>query len=65
MKVNPLEIVYCKNCRYYSCKKVNEYSCVYGCSKGHSVEPDRSELRCNKKCYTKKWFNKNNQKKKS
>lgn len=62
-QVNPLEVIYCKNCRFFKSKKVDDYSTVYSCSKGNSVEVDKPELRCNKLCYKKKTFNKYTQKK--
>lgn len=58
MKVNPLEIIYCKNCKYYKNKIVNKYSSIHECTKGNSVAPDQPELFCNKPCYVRKLFNK-------
>lgn len=58
MKTDPLEIVYCKNCKFFKFKKFDDGNILYGCSKEHSVDIDRPELRCNLPCYQKKWYKK-------
>ena len=57
--MKPLDIIYCKNCKFYKCVKVNEHSSVHSCSKSLDLQIDKPELYCNKPCYTNKnLFNK-------
>jgi len=51
--MQPLDIVYCKDCRHYRCKVVNEHSSVHMCLKNQSVEISKPELYCNKPCFNK------------
>lgn len=63
MKSNPLDIVYCKNCRYYKYKQINNYSTLYECTKGNTVSLEQPDLLCNKPCFSKRLFRKKVQKK--
>lgn len=54
----PLDIVYCKDCRSCTIKKINSQSILYSCNKDNCVDPFRPELYCNKKCFNKKRFKK-------
>lgn len=49
----PLDIVYCKDCKYYRCKTINEHSSIHSCLKNNDVQIAKPELYCNKPCFTK------------
>ena len=40
----PLDIVYCKDCRSCTIKKINSQSILYSCNKDNCVDPFRPEL---------------------
>lgn len=48
------DIIYCKDCRSCSIKKINNQSVLYSCNKDNYVDPDIPELLINKKCFKNK-----------
>ena len=61
----PLDIVYCKDCKYYRCKYINEYSSIHNCLKNNDVQISNPSLYCNKPCFAKSKAKIKAQKKKS
>ena len=59
MKTKLLDIIYCKDCRSCSIKKINNQSVLYSCNKDDYVDPYIPELYCNKKCFTRKFIKRN------
>lgn len=51
-----LDIVYCKNCKYFNKKEINKDSILYFCNRkgNHSLELETPELYCNKNCFEQK-----------
>ena len=56
--LNPLDIVYCKNCKYYRTRQVNAHSSIHSCLKDNPVDIDGAELYCNRPCYSKRLIRK-------
>lgn len=52
--MQPLDIVYCKDCKYYRCKVVDAYSSVHACLINQDVQISNPSLYCNKSCYNKR-----------
>ena len=57
-KINPLDIVYCKNCKYYRVKRVDARSSIHSCLKENPVDIDGAELYCNRPCCVKQLIKK-------
>lgn len=51
--MKPLDIVYCKNCKYLYTKKINKDNTLTFCKKNLYVDND-PQFYCNKKCFNKK-----------
>lgn len=62
MKQRPFDIISCKTCKFCKIRKVDEHSTIYSCNKDNTVDIDRYELYCNKPCYSKQIFKRNNKK---
>lgn len=52
--MQPLDIVYCKDCRHYRCKIVDANSSVHMCLLNKDVQITNPSLYCNKSCYSKR-----------
>ena len=52
MSKQPLDVVYCKNCRFYKKTVQSERASVHTCLKwSDKVDLVKPELYCNKSCY--------------
>lgn len=51
--MQPLDIVYCKDCKYYRSKIVDSHSTVYECLLSKDLQIENPSLYCNKPCYKK------------
>lgn len=51
-----LDIIYCKNCKFFNKKIVDKYSSIYSCNKKHCkcIPNDKPHLYCNQKCFESK-----------
>ncbi len=53
--MNPLDIIYCKNCKHFNSKRVNKDSIIYECKRNSlKFELTEPQLFCYKKCYNNK-----------
>lgn len=51
--MQPLDIVYCKDCKHYRCKVINEHSSIHMCLLNKDVQISNPDLYCNKTCFKK------------
>ena len=52
-----LTIVYCKNCKHFEKRKINNDSTLFGCRKECGVfHPEEAQLFKDRRCYVKKMF---------
>ncbi|WP_300924623.1 hypothetical protein [uncultured Clostridium sp.] len=56
MKKNNIDLVCCKNCKFYRYEKINDYSEMWSCTKGNTVSVTGYDTRENKYCYQQKPF---------